>query len=93
MTSSALPYTPWVAQVRHVTVMVPPVVAAVLALFIALGHDDRRALQVAALALPLLPWVVGPIRSTALHRLRGGWSQQVHANQRLLEPARQAALA
>ena len=48
----------------------PAAVAAVLAVAIAAGHDLRRALQLLALALPLLMWLGWPLRSPALHRLR-----------------------
>ncbi|MBL0092885.1 MAG: phosphoethanolamine transferase [Piscinibacter sp.] len=58
------------AQARRAVFAAPAVVAAILMLFIALGHDERRALQMAALALPLLVWVAWPIRTAALHRLR-----------------------
>ena len=44
--------------------------AAVLLVFIVLGHDSRRAAQMAALALPLAIWVAWPVRSAAAHRLR-----------------------
>ncbi len=48
----------------------PLVLAAVLLVFIVLGHDSRRAVQMAALALPLLVWVAWPLQSAAAHRLR-----------------------
>lgn len=49
----------------------PVVLAVVLLGFIELGHDGRRTLQMAALALPLCLWMLWPVRSTALHWLRG----------------------
>lgn len=48
----------------------PLVLAAVLLVFIVLGHDSRRAAQMVALALPLLAWVAWPLRSVGAHRLR-----------------------
>ncbi len=48
----------------------PVALALVVVGFIAVGHDSRRALQMAALALPLLLWMLWPLRSSALHRLR-----------------------
>lgn len=48
----------------------PLVLAAVLLVFIVLGHDSRRAAQMAALALPLGVWVAWPLRSAGAHRLR-----------------------
>jgi heptose-I-phosphate ethanolaminephosphotransferase len=48
----------------------PLTLAAVLLVFIVLGHDSRRAAQMAALALPLAIWVAWPVRSAAAHRLR-----------------------
>lgn len=45
-------------------------VAMVLAAAVVAGHDGRRALQLLALALPLLLWLAWPLRSLALHRLR-----------------------
>jgi heptose-I-phosphate ethanolaminephosphotransferase len=54
----------------------PVTVAAVLAAAIAAGHEGRRALQMLALALPLLLWLAWPLRTPALHRLRAAlvWS-------------------
>lgn len=48
----------------------PITLAAVLAVFIAMGHDGRRAMQMLALALPLIVWQAWPVRSAWLHRLR-----------------------
>ncbi len=49
---------------------VPIALTLVLGLFIVLGHDGRRALQMLALALPLIVWSAWPLRSAWLHRLR-----------------------
>lgn len=49
----------------------PAALVAVLAAAVAAGHDGRRALQLLALALPMLLWLSWPLRSPALHRLRG----------------------
>ncbi len=54
----------------------PPVLLACGALgaalltLIVLGHDGKRVLQLAGLALPLLALMVWPLRSPRLHRLR-----------------------
>ena len=37
---------------------------------VVLGHDGRRALQVAVLALPALAWLAWPLQSIAMHRVR-----------------------
>lgn len=37
---------------------------------IILGHDGRRVAQVVALAIPILVWMVWPMRSAAIHRIR-----------------------
>lgn len=64
------PVLPWARLAAPVTVV------AVLAAAIAAGHEGRRALQMIALALPLLLWLAWPLRSPALHRLRAAlvWS-------------------
>ncbi len=46
------------------------VVAAILLVLVVLGHDGRRIAQLMVLATPALAWLVWPIRSPALHRLR-----------------------
>jgi len=43
---------------------------ATLLLPVVLGHDARRIAQLMALALPLLAWLLWPVRSPTLHRLR-----------------------
>lgn len=48
----------------------PIALALVLGVFIALGHDGRRAMQMLALAVPLILWAAWPLRSAGLHRLR-----------------------
>ncbi len=48
----------------------PLLLAAVLLVFIVLGHDIRRAAQMVALALPLGIWLAWPLRSVVAHRLR-----------------------
>lgn len=45
-------------------------IAATLLAVIVLGHDDRRIAQLLVLAAPALAWMLWPIRSPALHRLR-----------------------
>jgi heptose-I-phosphate ethanolaminephosphotransferase len=54
------------------------VCTAALLFVIVLGHDARRAAQVAALALPPLAWLLWPIRSRVLRVLRavtlGSWT-------------------
>lgn len=47
-------------------------IGATLLAFIALGHDGRRIAQLAALAAPLLAWLVWPVQRTWVHRLRTG---------------------
>jgi len=49
---------------------VPIALTLVIGLFIVLGHDGCRALQMLALALPLVVWSAWPLRSAWLHRLR-----------------------
>lgn len=48
----------------------PIVLALVLAVFVAMGHDGRRAMQMLALALPMLVASAWPLRSTLLHHVR-----------------------
>jgi heptose-I-phosphate ethanolaminephosphotransferase len=64
---------PFLSRTRLSTLVT---VAAVLGVAIAAGHEGRRALQMLALALPLLLWLAWPLRSPALHRLRAAlvWS-------------------
>jgi heptose-I-phosphate ethanolaminephosphotransferase len=45
-------------------------VAATLLVLIALGHDGRRVAQLMALAVPVLAWLVWPVRSPLAHRIR-----------------------
>lgn len=46
------------------------VVGATLSALIVLGHDGRRVAQLFVLGLPLLAWMLWPVRSAAVHRLR-----------------------
>lgn len=45
-------------------------VGAALLIPIVLGHEGRRVLQLAVLALPMLVWLAWPLRSAVAHRLR-----------------------
>ena len=45
-------------------------IAVVLLTMIVLGHDGRRIVQLLALAAPALAWMLWPIRSSVLHRIR-----------------------
>lgn len=45
-------------------------VGALLWVAIVLGHDGRRVAQVMALAIPVLAWMLWPVRSAVLHRFR-----------------------
>lgn len=44
--------------------------AAAVLVLVVLGHDGKRVAQLMALALPVLFWLVWPVRSLVLHRLR-----------------------
>ncbi|MEO6854410.1 MAG: phosphoethanolamine transferase, partial [Rhodoferax sp.] len=44
--------------------------ATVLLVCIALGHEGRRVAQLALLALPMLAWLVWPVRGAGVHHLR-----------------------
>lgn len=44
--------------------------AAALLACIALGHEGRRVAQLALLAVPMLAWLVWPVRSAGAHHLR-----------------------
>jgi len=43
---------------------------AMLLALVVLGHDGRRVAQLFALGLPLLAWMLWPVRSRRIHRLR-----------------------
>ena len=45
-------------------------VCAVLLVAITVGHEGRRVVQLVALAVPLLAWLLWPVRRAAVHRLR-----------------------
>ena len=46
-------------------------VAATLLFLVVLGHDGRRVAQLMVLAAPALAWLAWPVRSPAIHRVRG----------------------
>ncbi|QHJ00434.1 sulfatase-like hydrolase/transferase [Xylophilus rhododendri] len=46
-------------------------VFAAMVLLVVLGHEGRRVAQLLVLALPVLAWPAWPVRSPAVHRLRG----------------------
>ncbi|WP_198969170.1 sulfatase-like hydrolase/transferase [Xylophilus sp. ASV27] len=61
--SSLLPSRTWLA---------PALAVALTLLLIALGHEGRRVIQLAALAAPGLAWLFWPVRRKGVHRLRAG---------------------
>jgi len=54
------------------TWLAPGLAVALTLLLIALGHEDRRVVQLAALAVPGLAWLFWPVRRPWVHRLRAG---------------------
>lgn len=70
MTSSINLPSPPASAAWRLAQAAPIALVLALGLFIAMGHDGRRALQMMALALPLVLWSAWPLRSAWLHRLR-----------------------
>lgn len=70
MTSLIKPSSPPAVGAWRPPHAAPLALAVVLGVFIAMGHDGRRAMQMLALALPLIVWTAWPLRSAWLHRLR-----------------------
>lgn len=59
-----------VRAARRRAALAAAAIAATLLAVIAIGHDGRRIVQLAALAAPAVAWMLWPVRSPVLHRIR-----------------------
>ncbi|MGD9831795.1 MAG: phosphoethanolamine transferase [Piscinibacter sp.] len=70
MTSSTQPLPSLEPGPWRLAQAAPIALVLTLGLFIVLGHDGRRTVQMLALTLPLIVWSAWPLRSDWLHRVR-----------------------
>jgi heptose-I-phosphate ethanolaminephosphotransferase len=62
--------TPQALWSRHRALLACAVIGATLLALIVQGHDGRRIAQLSTLAVPLLVWLLWPVQSDSVHRLR-----------------------